>query len=552
MDQISGLTEIIEADRTAELVHCRFPGQRIEITADLVGVDADAVTCAILQYDVPGEIRVIEMRISGEERGGKVRVRMELDPVRQEDLATPRWAPKIGILEGGELRFVPVKCRSRSRRFLINFRNSHLDMDDGFVLFPFINKRGRLKISYREASEYDGIGTRIKELVALVLYRVFGALYRKKAQFVVYEKFSATAQDNSFYFFRYCMEQLPASERRHVYYIIDKRSPDYQYVSKYGSNVIQFMSIRHMIYAMACRILISTDTVQHLYAWKSKQNPVKTRIEKKPEMFLQHGVTMLKDVSSSFGVDGMYPMKYFVTTSRAEQAVVAEHLGYSPEQAPILGFARWDALRDTSGSDGRNILIMPTWRLWLENADDEEFESSEYYRGYMDVFTSRRFETILEKNDLTAILYLHPKFADRFGSFAKLEGGRIECVRFGEKRLNDLIMNCSLFITDYSSVCWDVLYMNKPVLFYQFDYDQYEDLQGSFIDMKESLPGRRSTDAEGLLDSIEESIGDGFTVPQEYSGLLDGYFEYRDSCNSERIYRFLTEHEKDSRSGEEI
>lgn len=51
---------------------------------------------------------------------------------------------------------------------------------------------------------------------------------------------------------------------------------------------------------------------------------------------------------------------------------------------------------------------------------------------------------------------------------------RIHLKSFGDTPVNELLMQCKMLITDYSSVCWDVLYQNKPTLFYQFDLGQIQ------------------------------------------------------------------------------
>jgi hypothetical protein len=71
-------------------------------------------------------------------------------------------------------------------------------------------------------------------------------------------------------------------------------------------------------------------------------------------------------------------MTYFLTTSKAEQDIVVKHFGYDVHHAPVLGFSRWDALRDTSAQEEHpSILLMPTWRQWLEGVDDQTFVESE-------------------------------------------------------------------------------------------------------------------------------------------------------------------------------
>ena len=59
-----------------------------------------------------------------------------------------------------------------------------------------------------------------------------------------------------------------------------------------------------------------------------------------------------------------------------------------------------------------------------------------------------------------------------------MEDRHIRLIPFGTMPLNQLLMSCHMLITDYSSVCWDMLYQNKPTLFYQFDLDQYNEAHG--------------------------------------------------------------------------
>ena len=80
-----------------------------------------------------------------------------------------------------------------------------------------------------------------------------------------------------------------------------------------------------------------------------------------------------------------------------------------------------------------------------------------------------------------SIFYLHAKFQEYSDNF-KAVSDRIHLISFGEVAVNEMPMRCRMLITDYSSVCWDVLYQDKPTLFYQFDLDKYNEAHGSYID----------------------------------------------------------------------
>lgn len=120
-----------------------------------------------------------------------------------------------------------------------------------------------------------------------------------------------------------------------------------------------------------------------------------------------------------------------------------------------------------------------------------------------------------------------------------VSGDNIELIPFGTEPLNEIMKKCSMLITDYSSVCWDVCYLDKPVLFYQFDYDMYMQAHGSYLDMEHELFGERYTEYEKLIDGIEEYIHNGFKEKEEYTKLKDYYFEYRDNDNSKRTYEYI-------------
>src|SRR5699024_6201365 len=77
---------------------------------------------------------------------------------------------------------------------------------------------------------------------------------------------------------------------------------------------------------------------------------------------------------------------------------------------------------------------------------------------------------------------------------------------------NELLMRSSLLITDYSSVAWDFYYLKKPVAFFQFDYATYEELQGSYIDLKKDLFGEKFTDADTLIKAIKAYIAKDFKL----------------------------------------
>ena len=517
------------------------PSGRLKVIADAPDLLPDHIGEARLVYRSQVEdISIpVKMTVTPKGKGSHLVLILEKD-------ALPGIKPVYWDLE---VTVSMIGCDVRNRlsfngkmiRRMLRLLNIQMKLDDGNIIFPYMGAKGVLAFCVRPNTDYDNMGTRVKEVTAKVVSKLFRKQLKERKILLVYEKFSATAQDNSYYFFKYCMDELSPEEKKNIYYVMDRKSPDYEKVAMYGRQVIPFMSFKHMLYMLSARFLVSTDTKSHLYVWRSKPSFVYDGAKRaKNQIFLQHGVTALKRVHNLFGKYGSSPMKYFVTTSQKEQDIVVGNFGYNRTEAPILGFARWDVLTDKSDDNNKTILLMPTWRSWLEDVSDEAFIKSDYYRHYTSLLLSQRLKEMLEKYDSRIVLCLHPKFADHLGTFRDKLGDRISMASSGEVPVNEQIMRCSALITDYSSVCWDTLYLRKPVIFYQFDYDRYMDAHGSYIDMRSELPGDRAEEENELLDHIERCLEGGCRLSPENDRKASDYFAYRDQNNCRRTYQFIS------------
>ena len=445
--------------------------------------------------------------------------------LKNVDLKSLYWDVVVMFVnpETGE-GFEAAVFMTRAYRLFTSFlyRGSY-KTGNGFFLYPYNTSSKKLAFQFREEGEYDHLGFRVKELTAFAAYYLLKPYWDSRHIQLVYEKFCMMAQDNGYYFFKYCMDhEEEKRQKNHIYYVITKDAPDRKKLDAYQSHLVDFMSIRHMIYMIAAELLVSTDTRNHLYAMRQRGSILKRYLRKKPLVFLQHGVTALKKVDFFYGKGKSGSCNLFVVTSDFEKKIVEDYFGYAEDEIVNSGFARWDVLEDKS--EGlREILIMPTWRAWLENVTLEEFKESDYFHNYMALLNSPRFHSFLEKNDLLANFYLHSKFREFIQDFS-VESDRIRLIVFGEEPANELMMRCKMLVTDYSSVCWDVFYLDKPVVFFQFDRDKYMEAHGSYLDMDRELFGDCAQDVDGLLTYMERCADDRFVVRPEYEKMQKSFY----------------------------
>lgn len=453
-----------------------------------------------------------------------------------------RWNVYVHVDDGDNQRVFEFKFSVKQRRYLyMHVRQAHLVGDT--VMFPYLTRRRTLAFLYREREWYDSPWYQKKELSAAAVHRAFHKHFDKQRIWIVYEKKCERAQDNGFYFFKWCMENLPAEERKRIYYVINPTSSDYDRVKPYGRNVLKFLSFRHYLYCIAAEMLVGSETKMHLSPWRSRPAYTKHKLVKTMTFFLQHGVMALKRTDEGLGANGYHPSNYFLVSSEREQQIITDNFGYDAAHVPVLGLARWDALQDRSNPSAPTILLMPTWRGWLSYSSDEEFLETEYYQGYANLLNDPALEACLAEHNATLLVSLHPLFLHLQHLLAS-NNSHVKIIDPSERPLNEIIMECSAMITDYSSAIWDVVYQGKPALFYQFDKPLYMELTGSYVDFETELPGPCYEDADSLIEGIKQTIEGGFVPPPEYVEKASRWYAHRDRGNCRRIYEYALEIER--------
>ncbi|WP_171838968.1 CDP-glycerol glycerophosphotransferase family protein, partial [Campylobacter coli] len=151
------------------------------------------------------------------------------------------------------------------------------------------------------------------------------------------------------------------------------------------------------------------------------------------------------------------------------------HYKFGKKEVVLTGLARHDALLKNNQSDCKQVLIMPTWRKYLvgnviPNSGNREknnnFELSGYYLQWNLLLNNGTLQKLCEKYDYTIVFNPHPNIIPYLKDFNI--PSYIKIANHNES-LQELFCNSSLMITDYSSVAFEMAYLNKPVIYYQFD-----------------------------------------------------------------------------------
>jgi len=346
---------------------------------------------------------------------------------------------------------------------------------------------------------------------------------KKKSLWLVGEQ-PFKAQDTGYNFFKYMRENFPKKE---VYYVIDFDSLEYQNVKDLG-NLVNYRSKEHFeILAKTTHLIASHNPYYLLPLTHTEfQNEIKAK-----KIFIQHGVFGTKNIANIYGksVDN-FNVDMFVVSSHKEKKFATDDLGYLDDEVKVTGLSRFDTLFAKDLELKRQVLIIPTWRDWLGNYD--AFITSDYYFRYKSLLESTKLNSLCKENSLEIIFCLHPnmqKFVDAFD----LEG--ITVISQGEVNVQQLLKESMLMITDYSSVAFDFSFLEKPVIYYQFDTERFLGKYPSHLDINEDLPGDIVRNEEDILDRLQLYIDNNFTMTEENLLKSQQFLKYKDTNNNKRI-----------------
>ena len=341
------------------------------------------------------------------------------------------------------------------------------------------------------------------------------------------------AQDTGYHFFKYMRQQHP---EKNVYYVISKDSTEYDNVAFLG-NVLEFGSKEHIKNAVIATKIFSSHHANYLFPLRTKSFD---KLVKATRIFLQHGVMGVKNMTNLYGVtSSSFKADLFIVSSEYEKEYISSDFGYKKEDIAVTGLARYDALFKKDTAVKKQVLIIPTWRDWIQNI--ESFLESEYYFRYNSLINNTELQRHAQDHGYELVFCLHPNM-QAFSSY--FENSPVKVIYQGDVDVQQLIKESALLVTDYSSVAFDFSFLHKPVIYYQFDRTKFIGPKGSHLDLLNDLPGKITEEETELVEELKKTVDNGFVMEELYKEKANRFIAYRDELSSQRIYEAALVYEK--------
>ena len=356
------------------------------------------------------------------------------------------------------------------------------------------------------------------------------------------------AEDSGEILFKYFNEHNK-NKKIKTYFAIDKHYKDYNRMKKYG-NVVSYHSIKYKLLFLHSKFIISSHADGYVNNEFGKAKIYYIDKYKFKYIYLTHGILLhdssewLNRINKNFALN--------VTTSPMEYDSIINGPYYFEEKELIkTGMPRYDNLINLNVEEENKILFMPSWRSKLvDNAIigtqrrsyNPNFINSEYYQFYKKLLSEDKLLKILRKEKLTIKFCVHPSFRGQFKDFKLLENDVVKFDIDVNSQYETKTSKC--IITDYSSAACDFAYLNKPVIYANFDYDHIFDehyYNKGYFDYDKDGFGPNCTNYEDTLNEIIKLINNDFKVDKKYKERMQKFFFYQDNKNSERVYEKMME-----------
>lgn len=388
-----------------------------------------------------------------------------------------------------------------------------------------------------------------KKQFASFIYRNLANIYKMfkiKPIWIVSDRIQA-AGDNGQAFFEYLMEKKLKNKK--IYFVIGKNSKDYKILkNKYPNNILMHKTLKHKILFLNSELILSSQADMYVYNLFGTGKYYIGDLYNFKYVFLQHGVTY-NDLSPWLNINSR-KIDLIVTTSERERNSFINDFKYNyPEQNIVVtGFARYDKLLNKTRNIQNQIVIMPTWRKKLVSEIDlntglrkydPNFKKTDYFKFYNGLINNEKLLCELKKYDYKIKFIPHPNMMAQLKDFASNDYVYFEK---GNVNYSEEFKCNKILITDYSSVFFDFAYLKKPIIYTQFDSDDFYNGQlynKGYFDFKKDGYGEVTTNIEDTVNLIIKYIKNDCQIDKKYLNRVQDFFKYDDSKNCERIYEAI-------------
>lgn len=255
--------------------------------------------------------------------------------------------------------------------------------------------------------------------------------------------------------------------------------------------------------------------------------------------------------NSSWGLQNDFFKKYnvhktytdIITSSETVNEIYAEAFDADSEKVKALGVARTDVFFDKQFIDEktkevRNKYNIPDNKkiiLWAPTYRGDSLQKS---HNEITLDLEKMYNEL--KDDYVLLIKLHPHLVKGFNAqtFAPDYMKSFAIKPHPSYPIENLLCAADIVISDYSSLIFEYSLLERPMLFFAYDLEEYDSSRSFYYDYKNFVPGPIVKDTDGIIREIRKSESAYNT--SEITAFRNKFMSACDGNSAKRIFEEMT------------
>jgi CDP-glycerol glycerophosphotransferase (TagB/SpsB family) len=339
---------------------------------------------------------------------------------------------------------------------------------------------------------------------------------------------------NAYLLFEYYIK----NNETNAYYVINVQSELYQMLlkKKQTNNLIPIHN-HDNLYETIYPYLLDSKIIVNSFIYMDLQKVV-SRVNYLKYLFITHAIGYFKTKVISVQFDNLRKDKRnIIISSPFEYEKYKNKLKYSDIYMHKAGLPRYDRLNSVQRniSENKCILISLTYRKY----NNDVYKKSLYKKNLETFLNDTSLISFLKSRNIDIIYIQHHYDFLRKRPFNQ---SNFQYIKYrNQSFLSHYIEQCSLLITDFSTVCFDFMFLNKPVLFYLIDFKDkinFEEKIYMNYNQNNIYFGNVFSDLKPLIKKIQNYTINDFNIENELKKKYESMFYYKTNI-TERIVQII-------------
>lgn len=348
----------------------------------------------------------------------------------------------------------------------------------------------------------------VMRLILYPLLYLLGIFVKVDPKLVIFSSFNGKAySDNPKYIFEYMKDDVNYANYHYIWGV--KHTQDIS-----GAKTVKFNSLTYYYYLSKAKYWVFNAKMAPYYYKKKSQVYLQTwhgtPLKRLAHDIVDNGATYYRSKQSykqmlkSYDADSQH-WDYLIASSPFSCQAFSTAFAFPKDKMLKVGYPRVDYLVNADQAkiidlkikyhlplDKKVILYAPTWR-------DQSFDNHGY-KFELDV-DFYQWQSALA--DDTIILFKpHYLISNQYQCPEELRN--FVYLMAATEDINDAYLMSDVLVTDYSSVFFDYAVLKRPIYFYMYDFDYYEqELRGFYLDLQANLPNDIVKTEQALLAQLK-------------------------------------------------